>query len=816
MSHTDGVVDNSLALWINTHQANIAAQPAAFVPLATSDADMSNVAVIEDDGTCFYTSGVNTLIDHIAVIEKFYQTHGDLYDFLLIFSAVPVANGSIFKLVHNVTTGTTVDLEDNRDVLANHPVAGAVYDAATGPIRNLKCITQYVDLTTLPVGPNTIIPGNNDTPLSLIAQEIGHFWGMAAPFANVAGGPNNNSLLGRSSSHWSFFAHTQASSMEGNSWVDNGGIPNSFTSNANTNGYYPFDLYLMGLMDPALVPATFYIQGPSADTVTGAGYVASSVPINGANITGTRANVTINQVINALGGRNPTFNCAQTDFKAAFILVVSNGATAPANAAALTANVNQANGYRTAWETYWNNNTAAASTMDTSLATPRDVDLYVRDSLADDGTTPTSGTLYRSPDIIVRKNQSANPAVDFGTAGTDPGSDPVEIGNDNYIYVRVHNRGDHPADADVTVYFAALTTSIDPSTWTEIGTATISTVVPGCMGITGPILWPNVPDPGGAGHFCVIAVVSDPLDPAPDTGAVIDASSYLNFIRNNNNVAYRNLTFENLLPDSDSDSDFVVGSFKKSTAAILVIDGSELPKNYKVNVFLPPQWRKLRNLKIKGFKKGPRLLKQLVLNGGSKGYIANLPVKAKSKNRVRIKIEVPEKVPHMQHAALNVIHKVGKYEVGRVGFGIGIMQRDKAKYLGVDRKNLFYPKDDPRVKKIPNKLLKPFDSIEQALKYGYDPGRGFLVDLLGPYAVAGKTKIRLLQLLNSVRSAETLYKKVITGLKTRPKYYNNKINSMIFAKRKRLKKYRSVVEVYDVMGRNGQALMELVDSVKKT
>ena len=79
MSHTDGTVDNSLILWINTHQAQLNAQPVGFVPLPTSDADMSNIAVIEDDGTCLIPSGASNSLDHIAIVEKFYQSHGDLF-----------------------------------------------------------------------------------------------------------------------------------------------------------------------------------------------------------------------------------------------------------------------------------------------------------------------------------------------------------------------------------------------------------------------------------------------------------------------------------------------------------------------------------------------------------------------------------------------------------------------------------------------------------------------------------------------------------------------------------------------------------------
>ena len=89
--------------------------------------------------------------------------------------------------------------------------------------------------------------------------------------------------------------HSLASSMEGNSWVDNGGVPNSFTSIGATNNYGPFDLYLMGFLAPALTPNTFYISAPSADTVTGALYNASSTPRAGANITGVYVHVRAGQ-----------------------------------------------------------------------------------------------------------------------------------------------------------------------------------------------------------------------------------------------------------------------------------------------------------------------------------------------------------------------------------------------------------------------------------------------------------------------------------------------------------------------------------------
>lgn len=812
MGHTDGIIDNALNSWLNVHNARLAAQPAGFVPLATNDFDLSNVAVIEDDGTLLYASGASTLMDQIAVVEKFYQTHNDIYDFLCLFSAVALGDGSIFKLAHSLTTGITTDAEDNRDVL-NDGGGAASFHVATGVIRNLKAATKYVDLTTLPVNPAQLIPGNNDTTLSLIAQEIGHYWGMASPFETVPGGAISNALQGRGASHWSFFMHSQASSMEGNSWVDNGGVPNSFTSIGATNNYSPFDLYLMGFLDPALTPNTFYVGAPSADTVTGTVYNAGSTPTAGANITGTRVNVGVGQLQGALGLRNPDFNGSQKDFKVGFILVVANGATLPANAAALNAAVNQVNGYRTAWGPYWNTATGGASTMDTTLGTARNVDLYVRDNLGDDGTTPNSGSLSRSPDIIIRKTLVANPPVAFGDPTADPGSDKVEIGNDNYVYVRVHNRGDYPADADIDVYYAALTTSIDPATWVLIGSTTVSTVVPGNMAVSDAVVWPNVPDPGGAGHFCLIAMISDPLDPAPDTSVVTDVVTYLDFVRNNNNVAYRNVTFEDVLPDADGDAEFVVGSFKKASKANLIFDGSKLPRGFTVRIDLPAQWRRLR-LRKKGFEEPHGSDKSLRLRAGRKAVLEGVPVGARSKNRIRVRIDAPKNARHGVHAALAVVHKVEKRTVGRVEFGVTVVAREKTRYLGVRRTKFFYPAADNRVAKLANNKLRPFDSPAVALQWGFDPAPGFLVGQLGPKVVSAGLATRILKYLNGARSATTLTAKVRRPLGASGKAFSENIAKALLKERSRLRSFQSLDEVAASPRMNSGAFVALVDCFK--
>jgi hypothetical protein len=597
--------------------------------------------------------------------------------------------------------------------------------------------------------------------------------------------------------------------MEGNNWTDNGGTPNNFTSSGNTNNYCPFDLYLMGFLDPALTPSTFYISGPSADTNTATVYAAGSTPIGGASVNGTRVNVTVTQLQNALGPRVPDFTASQKDFKVAFVLVVANGATAtdPASVAALNAAVSQLNTYRTAWGPYWNAATGGASTMDTSLATGRAVDLYVRDNLGDDGTTPSVGSLSQSPDIIVRKSLIGDVASELGDPTASPVSHKVEIGNDNYVYVRVHNRGSFPADADVEVFYAALTTTIDPATWTSIGTTTVPTVVPNAMSISDPITWVDAPDPGGAGHFCLIAVIDDPLDPKPDFSTVTDTASYLTFVRDNNNVAYRNLTFENVLPDSDSDTDVEIGSFGTDHRARFVIDATELPRGFVVEVVLPGAWRRLR-FERKGFRKQPRGSRKLEIRAGSRAELKGVLVKARSRHRVQLRISTPKDAPHRARGRVAFVHFADKEELGRVELGLGVIDRAKACYLGVRRSRKLYLANDKRVARLANDKLQPFEDLAEALRWSYRPAPGSgLVELLGPRAVPGVQAKKVLENLRAIRSAHALVKNVGSAA------FSEAQAEALLAHRKERGHFERIEAVAEAPAMTREAFAKLVDTL---
>jgi hypothetical protein len=175
-------------------------------------------------------------------------------------------------------------------------------------------------------------------------------------------------------------------------------------------------------------------------------------------------------------------------------------------------------------------------------------DIYVRDNVADTGAEPYAGSyLYASPDIINRIAPSADPTVDFADMTNDSLWENVEYGQDNYIYIRLQNRGAVNGDATINVYFSSASTFGTPASWLHIGTLTETGITPGTVRISGPLTFPLgiIPSPG---HYCMIAVVSDVLDPAPNHTLITSVTDYLNFVRNTNNIAYRNMNVVDYIP----------------------------------------------------------------------------------------------------------------------------------------------------------------------------------------------------------------------------------------------------------------------------
>jgi serine protease len=109
--------------------------------------------------------------------------------------------------------------------------------------------------------------------------------------------------------------------------------------------------------------------------------------------------------------------------------------------------------------------------------------------------------------------------------------------------VRVRDKSGSAAakDVEATVYWSEVATLITPRDWNLIG-STVVPNVPGTNVLTvspKAIVWQagEVPHPG---HYCFVGLVGTVSDPAPDPSTIADWASFEGYIRENNNVAWRN------------------------------------------------------------------------------------------------------------------------------------------------------------------------------------------------------------------------------------------------------------------------------------
>ena len=235
-------------------------------------------------------------------------------------------------------------------------------------------------LACYPSDPSALVSGpcgsiGTNSTLDLMGQESGHHWLAFVDFDDS--GVCSTLLLGRDLVHWSFFHDSDASDMEGNKWQDNGN--GTFTTIDATSRFSALDQYIMGLRSAASVPAFFFIRNPT----NAGGRINSSSPETGVTVSGTRQNVTVNQIQTCHGPRSPSsgFTAVNptTTWKQAFILLIPGGTTAS------SADITKIDTIRSGWQSYFATATGGRGSVDTSLPTNVDVRTYVPAAAAPSG-----------------------------------------------------------------------------------------------------------------------------------------------------------------------------------------------------------------------------------------------------------------------------------------------------------------------------------------------------------------------------------------------------------------------------------------------
>ena len=335
-------------------------------------------------------------LDLAVAAQKFYQTHDDSYDYLVVYNnlAIGACSGAVaceFTLRNNRTGfgDTLVDI-------------GAEF----GSVSRLQAVLNLGPLSNYPKDPNGVVPGRSttgDTPITILAHEAGHLF-MAYASVRDPNDPAARPMLGGQLAHWAFTFNSEASVLEGNRIRDNGpGVSPRFTTTATVEGYSPLDQYLMGLRTPEEVAPPFLVTGPSRS-------FATRLPQVGVSFDGQRRNISVADIIAAEGRRTPDSTVSQRRFRFAFIVVVREGV--PPSQAEL----DQIDTFRRQFETFYGRAASDRASADTAI----------RSSLRL-STFPAAGVLAgqsMAATVSIQKPASAPLTVvlkaQTGVAGVDP------------------------------------------------------------------------------------------------------------------------------------------------------------------------------------------------------------------------------------------------------------------------------------------------------------------------------------------------------------------------------------------------------------
>ena len=249
-------------------------------------------------------------LDETAVATVFYDWFADDYDQLVMFKDFGrLASQDAFAYhltIQNKVKGIGYQTYDGSNFFGSKGRLGGFVNMGgvsqySGNIKSVAFFRLY-------------------SGLDILAHELGHQWLVRATFI-ASNGTESVNLLGRGDAHWSFHFDSDLSFLEGNEIVDNG--DGTFSTKAPRASYNPLDLYLMGLIAAKNVPDMFYVSDPSNSDL------AETSPAQ-PNLTfrGTRVDVTMDQILAAMGKRKPAVADAPKDFKVAFILLAKKGTKA--------------------------------------------------------------------------------------------------------------------------------------------------------------------------------------------------------------------------------------------------------------------------------------------------------------------------------------------------------------------------------------------------------------------------------------------------------------------------------------------------------
>ena len=363
-----------------------------------SAAPGTSVVSFHDDASAEYAAAVaepfgNTQeIDIVTLAQRFYETHDDAYDYLVIYNNMGIG----------AMAGALAYESTARSSATGYGVPPADYGAQYGSAARLRSVMNMGRLEDYPLDPNAVVPVrtlSQDTPLTVLGHESGHLF---LAFASIPdpNDPTAKPMIGYGGAHWSFVFNSEASLDEGEQLTDLGG--GQFVTAAITQGFAPLDRYLMGFAPSTDVPdnTMFVVLHPSVSPL--------GHPESGVHFTGTKLPISVNDVIQAVGRRTPDSTVAQHRFRFGFILVVAEGA----QDSVIAPSVQQVETYRQQFATAYTRFSASLGAADTTLNRGMRLSLFPAAGVVAGGTATATLSVQTAPvaDLTVQLTAPAGHA----------------------------------------------------------------------------------------------------------------------------------------------------------------------------------------------------------------------------------------------------------------------------------------------------------------------------------------------------------------------------------------------------------------------
>jgi hypothetical protein len=231
-------------------------------------------------------------------------------------------------------------------------------------------------------------------------------------------------------------------------------------------------------------------------------------------------------------------------------------------------------------------------------------DVFLRDDPHDTGIEfPPRDSLWWSPDIITRRGATPDTSQLANWSASDLSED-LTADSLNHVFVRVDNRGPFDDQPTVHLYWAYPSTFLSPRSWKPIGQLQME--VPGTLTgetkkISPPFFW-HVPK--GVTQPALIAVVDSTLDAVPELNLQSDDLQYIQFLRNYNNIAHRNILTAPSARAALWRFSFMVPATGANQETLIRITPGQPPAGTKLTIGLPPsiEHNVRRNMDLGGLR----------------------------------------------------------------------------------------------------------------------------------------------------------------------------------------------------------------------